>query len=310
MPINRRAASLVIGAVLGLGMFQAQKPPHPVPSDWEQIHIGARALLRGDNPYVAVDSAEAAGGVPYPLPYPGTAFLVAAPFAPLPFRVAVSLWCGLSGALLAWALSRRGYWGYYGLLSMPFLNGYFLGQWSPIFTAATAIQMLGFLWIAKPNIGLPYFVGWPSRPAAIGCAIVLLLSFICLPHWPAEVRTRVQRMPFYSPIVTRPGGVVLLLALFRWRQPEARMLAALAVVPQTGWIYELIPLLLIPRTAGQMVAIVLLGWLAFIVGGLAVPPIPIHQFPRLVDSYWPFLFAFGYLPALYLVLADRTGTAS
>jgi hypothetical protein len=303
MPIRSRfSICFVVGAVLGLAMFQAQAPPDPVPSDWRQIYLGSRAMIGGQNPYTAVDSARVQ---PYPIVYPGTAFVAAAPLALLPWRVAVSVWCGLSGGLLAYVRTRRGLWGLLGLVSAPFFNGYVLGQWSPIFTAATALPWLGILWVAKPTIGLSMFAGWPSRRAAIGGAALILLSLALVPHWPAEMRARLPAVPFFQPLVTRFAGSILLLALLRWRRPEARMLAALALVPQTGWIYELIPLLLIPRTARQMLALVLLGWVGFLLG--RAQHLAPASFGTLADAWWPYLLAFGYLPALWLVLQQERG---
>ena len=46
----------------------------------------------------------------------------------------------------------------------------------------------------------------------------------------------------------------MLAALSRWRRPEARLLVALACVPQSLHLYEIVPLALIPR--GWMQAII------------------------------------------------------
>src|SRR4029078_6587043 len=43
----------------------------------------------------------------------------------------------------------------------------------------------------------------------------------------------------------RVGGPLILLALIRWRRPEARLIAALACVPQTTLLYEAVPLFLV-----------------------------------------------------------------
>ena len=48
--------------------------------------------------------------------------------------------------------------------------------------------------------------------------------------------------------VTRWGGPLVLLALLRWRRPEARPLVALACVPHSPLLYEAVPLFLIVRT--------------------------------------------------------------
>jgi hypothetical protein len=46
----------------------------------------------------------------------------------------------------------------------------------------------------------------------------------------------------------RPGGFLLPLALLRWRRPEARLLLALACVPQTPTLNETVPLFLVVQT--------------------------------------------------------------
>jgi hypothetical protein len=55
--------------------------------------------------------------------------------------------------------------------------------------------------------------------------------------------------------VFQAGGFVALLGLFRWRRPEARLLVALACVPQTMLLYEALPPFLIPRTIGEVVVL-------------------------------------------------------
>jgi hypothetical protein len=39
----------------------------------------------------------------------------------------------------------------------------------------------------------------------------------------------------------------MLLGLLRWKRPEARLLVAMSCVPQTAYLYEALPLFLIPR---------------------------------------------------------------
>jgi hypothetical protein len=46
----------------------------------------------------------------------------------------------------------------------------------------------------------------------------------------------------------RWGGPFILLALVKWRRADARLLAALACVPQTPVLYEVVPLFLLVRT--------------------------------------------------------------
>ena len=43
------------------------------------------------------------------------------------------------------------------------------------------------------------------------------------------------------------GGPLILLALLRWRRPEARLLVALGCIPHTTMLYEALPLFLVAR---------------------------------------------------------------
>lgn len=108
--------------------------------------------------------------------------------------------------------------------------------------------------------------------------------------------------PFVMPMVLRPGGVLLLLAFLRWRQPEGRLLGMLAVVPQTTFFYEMVPLLLIPRTWGKMALLVVLTTLAFLLPSHVSPMKPGIGFGSTLEHLWPFWLILIYLPALVIVL--------
>ena len=69
------------------------------------------------------------------------------------------------------------------------------------------------------------------------------LCFLVWPGWVPEWLASVARTPHKSHLL-RPGGFLLLLALLRWRRPEARLLAVLSLMPQTTALYEALPLAL------------------------------------------------------------------
>jgi hypothetical protein len=57
----------------------------------------------------------------------------------------------------------------------------------------------------------------------------------------------------------------------KWRRPEARLLAALACIPQTPVLYEVVPLFLLVRTFREAaVLVVLTGVAGRIVNAIAV----------------------------------------
>jgi hypothetical protein len=98
----------------------------------------------------------------------------------------------------------------------------------------------------------------------------------------------------------RPGGALLLLALLRWRQPEARLLAAMSLIPQTGGLYDTVPLFLIPRTRWEAYGLAAATQLVAIAD-------PARTYPGIdlfsaIKIRWPLMFVLVYVPALLLVL--------
>jgi hypothetical protein len=164
------------------------------------------------------------------------------------------------------------------------------------------IPGLGFVWAAKPTIGAALFAGWPSRSALIGGGLFVIASLILIPAWPAKMWVGLRAAPQLVPIITRPGGALLLLALLRWRAPEARMLTVLALVPHTTMVYEMLPLFLIPRTSREMAGLTLLTQIAFAAAFTLRPGTNYPHLADMLNAHWPFWLVLVYLPALALVL--------
>jgi hypothetical protein len=93
------------------------------------------------------------------------------------------------------------------------------------------------------------------------------------------------------------GGPILLLALLKWRKPEARTLLAMAVMPQLTLFYDQLPLWLVPTTAWRSLAMSVLSWVAW------AQWYPNREVPAHVAIARPWIFALIYLPALVFVLA-------
>ena len=75
---------------------------HPTDwSDFDQMWLGALALLRGQNPYLEVPKA-----FPWPLLYPLPAFLVGLPFVVVPLELARVGFAMLTAGLCTWAVLR------------------------------------------------------------------------------------------------------------------------------------------------------------------------------------------------------------
>jgi hypothetical protein len=295
---RRAIVALAIGCFAAAIIHAGHQPPVPK-SDWDETWAAGRAFLDGLDPYAALAAGHHSGQFDYPLVYPAPAVLVAAPFAALPLQSALWLWAGVGTAALTWTLLARGWWGLLGLGSAFYLHALISVQWSPLLTAAVAVPALGFVWAAKPTIGAALFVGWPSRAALIGGLALMGLSFVLMPGWVPRFLTASLAMPHTTPPVGRAGGFLLLLSFLRWRRPEARMLGVLALVPQTTLLYEMVPLLLIPRTWREM--LVLVG-LSLIAGVFALRVDPSHHLTAAITTLWPVFLLLLYLPCLFLVL--------
>jgi hypothetical protein len=234
-------------------------------SDFGQIWYASRAALAGHNPYALVGPGLAFDW-PAPLVYPLTAAVAAAPLAALPQNLANVVFCGVAAGLLAWALCRTSYWPLLGLCSYSAVTAFRSVQWAPIFAAAVVLPPLSFLLVAKPTIGAAIFVARPSRWAVIGAAVLGPAAFLLQPDWMQEWVAAVQRDaalwspadPYRLPLLL-PGGFLVVLCLARWRRTEARLVLALACVPQSLWPYDMLPLYLVPRTAVESVVLVVLG---------------------------------------------------
>jgi hypothetical protein len=288
----RLTVCLAIGLALGIAQYVLPEAP----TDWDEIHLASRVWLSGADPYAAMQSAYEAHVFQYPLVYPGSALVAAIPFAILPLPLALALWTGLGGAALAWVLTRREWWGLLGLLNTVAWHAFIMVQWSPLLTGLIAFPWLAFLWVAKPTLGLVLFLARPSFAAALGGALLLILSLLLVPHWPAAMLQSAQAVPHIVPLAMRPGGALLLLGWLRWRRPEGRLLGAMACVPLTPMLYEMVPLLLIPRGFRQIALVTLLGLIAFHTATYHVP------FVHKLELDWPWLLGLLYLPCLYMVL--------
>jgi len=270
------------------------RPGFGVP-DFHWWWVGARAFLDGQNPYEAVPRII---GPAFHLYHPMPAVLVAVPFALLRPDVALSLFSALSTAILAFAVTRTSYARLPLFLSASFAHAAVLGQWSLLLTAALFLPWLAFLGAAKPNVGLAMLGTSLSWRAAVVMLLFAVASLVVMPSWPREWLAQLPNSPYHFSPLRTPIGFLTLLALLRWRRPEARLLAVLGVVPQSPFVYEALPLFLIPRTRYQTYALVIGSDVALGVYALA----------RGIDQsrfYWINGIAVVvtmYLPALVMVM--------
>jgi hypothetical protein len=291
----------LVGALTFAFVWIGRSPPGPWGLDFDYMWTAGRAVWQGTDPYLAVHEAIRQGTLRWPFYYPGTAAVLLAPFGALPHQLAVALFTSLGMGLLVWSVHG---WRRWIVLSAPALEALLLGQWSPWLTAAAGLPWLGFVWAAKPSIGIALFAGWPSRWALYGGLAVVILSLVLLPHWPADWLDAVRNTAHYKAPFQRVGGFLLLLAWLRWRRPEARMLGMLALIPHTTSVYELLPLLLIPQT-GRSFA-VLLG-LSYVATAIVYIRFPFGgSVSGTLDARWPYFLVLVWLPALFMALRPST----
>ena len=295
---SRLLVALFVGIVAGLFAFTYQSRPEGAP-DFIYPWTAARLLLHGTNPYTALPGGLAE---PFsaPLLYPLPAVLAAVPFAWLTLPLAVGTFMGLSVSLLAFAATSRNWDMLPFFASAPMIVAVMLGQWSPLITAAALLPASGFLAIAKPNIGLALTLYRPTRIGMFGSAAFLIVSVLLVPTWPHDWMRSLaldhQSGTHLAPITT-PAGLILVIALLRWRRPEARLLLAMACVPQLLFFYDQLPLMLVPQTRRESYALIITSGVAFLFWMLVGHPSP--QGPKIAE--WCVISGV-YIPCLIMVL--------
>jgi hypothetical protein len=292
------AASIWAGATVWL---RYRHLPATATSDFDAAWAAARALLAGLDPYAAIQSPP----WPWTLQYPLPAVLLACPFTVLPLDVARAVFMAASTGMFAFGLSRRAWWPLITLLGGPMLIAVSSVQWTPLLAAAVFYPWLGAVWAAKPTTGAALFAAYPSRRALVGGLVFVGVAFAVWPHWVEGWRHALAGAE-QRPAVLRLGGILLLLGLLRWRLPEGRQLAVLALVPLSPHLYEAVPLALVARTRREMLALTVCGTLGAIAGYFWPPThVPDHG-PR----QWAIILLTGYLPALAVMLRHRASEAA
>lgn len=209
--------------------------------------IGAARLLVGQNPYGGVYPLDL--GLYYPLP----ALMLLTPLIPLGLPLATAVFIFLSVFLLAYA---RPPWPIF--LSAPFVLAVLWGQWAPLLTAAALLPAAAPLALCKPNMGLPALLYKPTWGKLIGCAVVGLVSLIILPTWPLDWLRGLKEHQNVTPLLVLPFGPLLLLLVRRWREKDARLILALACLPQR--FPDMLLLWIVPSTVRTSLLLSIASW--------------------------------------------------
>ena len=280
-------------AVAWLGSMELAQP-HLV-TDFDLAYLGARGLLHGASPFSAGNRV-----ITYPMP----AILFAAPLAMMPIEAARLVFVAIASGVLGWGLSRRPDARLFVFASGAWFMAIEDAQWSPLVLAVGTMPALAWVLSTKPNIGLAVAAGADYgdviKIAALGL-ILPALSFVVAPGWVGAWRHATAQYDVFLPLVTRPFGALMLLAVVRWRRPEARILLALSLVPLNPALYEAVLVFCVPRRAVEGAGLAVLSWFVEIVAH----PVPASYATWSTTNAAAFArgtLICAYLPALLLVL--------
>jgi hypothetical protein len=300
IPADRAVFAFIVAAIAGLVVLLLATSRLPYFTDFDPIQIASGYVLHGRDPYVAIGPGR---DVPwnFRLLYPLPAVLVALPFHALPYPYAPALFAALvSGTLAALVFGRPA--TVMVFLSASWITAAMTAQWSPAMLAASSLPWLGFVLAAKPNIGAAILASarsWHEAAILAGTALVITIAaFVVQPHWFSSWRDAMQGTPHIRPLVGSWLGAPLLLAALRWRDPHARLLLALAVVPMNPALYEGVLLFAIPRSRRDAAVLVIGSWIAAIVA-YRLPGTDFQGIGRA-------MIVCMYLPALAMVLAPHS----
>lgn len=308
---QRCAVAIAIGLAAGLYTYAHLVLVDPVSFgyDFTWPWRAARALIAHRDPYATIIPT---GQFPFDnyFKYPLPAAIVALPVAWMSAPAAAAVFGGVSAGLLAWGLTKDTWHRLWILASPPFAITLESGQWSTLLMAGALIAPLSWVAVCKPTAGLAVFVHRPNWWAVVGSVLLLVASFAVLPSWPIGWVSSIRADPThkYLSLVSLTGGPVLLLALFRWRRPEARYLLALGAVPQILTFYTAFFPMLIAETKRESQAMAVLGALAWLCWTRQVGTGTEERYAPVLAGYW--ILGLLFVPALLIVLRRSNAPVS
>jgi hypothetical protein len=278
----RLLIAVAVGAASGLFCWFLLARLHQGAADFTWTIRSAQHVLAGKNPYDT------------PLEqYPLTAAFFGIPFVALRPEVAAGLFYGISSGLLAFGLTRGGYFRLLVFLAYPYWAGVLTAQWSPLITASAFFPLLLPVTLVKPQIGLPVALTHLSRRGVLACLGLIAISLIVMPRWPWLWMGQLGNYEHFIPLLILPGPL-LALALYRYRDRHAWLLFLMACMPQR-WFFDTLVLWLIPRTRREILFTVLCSWGAGIWRWFHYP----HSYAEV--GRWTVILI--YLPMLIVLLA-------
>ena len=157
-------------------------------------------------------------------------------------------------------------------------------------------------WMFEPHGVILIACGRWSMRIVAATAALLLLSIILWPAWPLEwiQHGNLQTYNGVSPVMVLPG-FILLSAIVAWRSREGRLVLAMSIVAQR-YLYDQLPLYLVPKTWRQMLLLLLTSWAGVIAG---------YSLKWMDDTgaqnkhAWSLLIVTLFLPALGVLFFNR-----
>jgi hypothetical protein len=98
--------------------------------------------------------------------------------------------------------------------------------------------------------------------------------------------------------------ILVLLALLRWRTPEARLLLALSIVPATGTWYTILPLFWIPKDRDEVMMLAMTSSVGWLLQDYVMTSTNEVGFNAQVGSL---IIAFAYLPCVFMLMRRPNG---
>ncbi len=259
---------------------------------WNAAHI----VLDGGDPYKLMWFSKVPA-LNTPFNYPLPAIGMGLPFVWMRQENAAIAFVACSAALLGLALTADGFARVPILFSVPFVFAAQLSQTSFLILALGLVPAAAGLTVMKPNIGLALFAWRPRLRTVIVGGALLVGTLIVAPTWLSEWLSFIGRSPTHHAPILGVGSVAL-LALLRWRRPEARLLVAMALVPHGLYFYDELPLWLVASTRREAMLLTGTSWLGWL-GWVATSNGPTG--PQFRDIA-PWLVASLYLPCLIMIL--------
>lgn len=253
--------------------------------DFSPAYVGGRALLIGGDPLAPSPDPD---WVPYPLP----AAFIGVLFAPLPVVLASAAFFGLSSGLLAFGLTQRRFLPLMTFLAAPYWVALTWAQWSPLIVASAFFPVLSVVVLMKPHVAAPVVLTRLSRVGLVSIAVFFVISIAIYPTWLMVWLKQLGPFQHYFPFLTIPGPL-LLLALTRLHDRDARLLLLASIFPQR-WLYDAFILWLIPKTRKEFLYTAFASWIGWVWR--------ILHMPRTTMELGLLCVVCFYLPMLVIVL--------